>query len=189
MADAFLGEVRLLPYTYTPDLWAPCNGQLLSVQQYSPLFSLLGVRYGGDGRTTFGLPNLNGRVPVGVGQAAPGGRTWALGQQAGVASVTLTPAQTPSHGHFFNARVPTPATAGSTRVANAATPRSMLSRGFAGTSIIRAYDTPPAASTTPVGVQVSATFGPNAQAHSNLQPYLAMAYCICIDGAWPMRPD
>ena len=96
--EPFLGQLMLVPYNFAPRGWAFCEGQLLPISQYSALFSLLGTTYGGDGRTTFGLPDLRGRVPIGAGQG-PGLSNYVLGAKSGVEQVTLTGSQIPSHSH------------------------------------------------------------------------------------------
>jgi len=100
--DPFLGEIRMVGFSFAPKDWALCNGQMLSIQQNTALFSLLGVRYGGDGKITFGLPNFQGSVPVGAGQGlrlSP----YAVGQIGGESTVNLTSAQVGQHAHGFGA--------------------------------------------------------------------------------------
>src|SRR5437763_11802067 len=97
MAEPFLSEIRLMSFVFAPKGWALCNGQLLPINQNQALFSLLGTTYGGDGRITFGLPNLRGRVPLHMGQ----GRT--LGEAAGEEAHTLLTAELPAHTHHLNA--------------------------------------------------------------------------------------
>src|SRR6516225_6298908 len=100
MADQFVGEVRMFCGNFAPTGWAFCNGQLLPIAQNTALFSLLGTNYGGDGRSTFGLPNLQGAFPVHAGASAgPGLSARATGQTGGAETVTLTAAQLPAHGH------------------------------------------------------------------------------------------
>src|SRR5262245_54899621 len=99
--EQFLGSLLLVPFAFAPAGWALCNGQLLSIAQNQALFSLIGATYGGDGVTTFGLPDLRGRVPIGFGQG-PGLQNYALGQSGGVESTTLGVNQLPSHNHVIN---------------------------------------------------------------------------------------
>jgi microcystin-dependent protein len=101
MSDQFLGEIRMVGFNFAPVGWLLCNGQLLSISQYAALFALLGTTYGGNGTTTFGLPNLQGRVPV--HQGTGGGGTYVMGELGGNASITLTQAQMPLHTHTVNA--------------------------------------------------------------------------------------
>src|SRR6266498_3458664 len=102
MSTPFLGMIILVPYNFAPRGWAFCNGQILSIAQNTALFSLLGTTYGGNGQTTFALPNLQSRVPVHFGQG-PGLSSYALGQQAGTESVTLLVTQLPQHNHTVGA--------------------------------------------------------------------------------------
>lgn len=102
MADPYVGEIRMLACNFAPTGWAFCNGQLLPISQSTALFSLLGVNFGGDGRTNFGLPNLPGSVPLGAGQG-PGLTARDLGESGGEAAVTLGPSQVPGHGHSLQA--------------------------------------------------------------------------------------
>lgn len=101
MSDEFIGEIRLFPYLRgAPRNWALCNGQIVNISNYDQLYALIGTTYGGDGISTFALPNLNGRVPVGKGQL-PGGGNYTLGQTGGVDMVTLAPSQGIAHDHAF----------------------------------------------------------------------------------------
>jgi microcystin-dependent protein len=102
MSDVFIGEIKALPYTFAPRNWAWCNGQLVAISQNTALFSLLSTTYGGDGRTTFGMPNLKGRTPIHYGQA-PGLSNRFYGSWGGRTSVALLPTQIPSHTHTANA--------------------------------------------------------------------------------------
>src|ERR1700735_274106 len=98
MANPFVGEIRIFPFNFAPVGWALCQGQLLSISQNTALFSLLGTFYGGDGRTSFALPDLRGRVPVGQGQG-PGLSSYDIGEMAGGEAVTLLATQIPPHSH------------------------------------------------------------------------------------------
>src|SRR2546423_11326374 len=105
MADPFLAEIRIFPFNFAPQGWARCNGQLLPISQNTALFSLLGTFYGGNGKTTFALPDLQGSVPLHVGgnQPGPGLSTYDLGQSGGTDAVTLLGTETPSHTHSGHA--------------------------------------------------------------------------------------
>src|SRR3979490_1133720 len=98
MSEPFLGQITVYPYTFPPRGWLDCSGQLLPIQQYTALFSLLGTNFGGDGRVTFGLPDLQGRVPVGQGQLLGGG-TYSMGETSGAENVTLDIQSMPAHSH------------------------------------------------------------------------------------------
>ncbi len=167
--DAFVGEIRLFSWGFVPRGWLPCSGGLLAISSYPTLFSLLGVQYGGDGRTTFGLPNLNGRTIVGSGTGASG-TPYANGQSDGVETVALSLDQMPAHNHsVFGADI-----AGS-----AATPAGNV---FANTPDQNAYGTQP-----PLLAQGPATVGSagGGQPHANMQPSLVLNYCIALNGTFP----
>ncbi|TCN00819.1 microcystin-dependent protein [Paenibacillus sp. BK033] len=164
MAEPFLGEVRQFPFNFAPKGWAQCNGQLLPIQQNQALFSLLGTTYGGDGRTTFALPNLQGRVPVHPGQ------TVVLGQTAGEEAHTLTINEMPQHNHQ--------AKGGSDATGS----------GLAG----KTWGT--SSSVSPFAPQPNTIMSPNAiaqaggsQPHNNMQPYLVVNFCIALQGIYPPR--
>src|SRR5690625_4414253 len=99
--DTFIGTIQLFAFDFVPRGWAACNGQLLPISQHTALYSLLGTQYGGDGRTTFGLPDLRGRVPLGQGQG-PGLASYAVGETGGAETTTLTTEQLPAHTHAVN---------------------------------------------------------------------------------------
>src|SRR5271169_4618990 len=102
MANPFIGQITLFPYNFAPFGWAVCDGQLLPIAQYTAVFSLLGVQFGGNGTSNFALPDLRGRVPMGQGQG-PGLSSYVVGSQQGVELVTLTPQTIPAHSHAFPA--------------------------------------------------------------------------------------
>lgn len=161
--DAFIGMLALTGYNFAPRGWAFCHGQLLSISEHSALFSLLGTTYGGNGQTTFGLPDLRGRAPIGFGQG-PGLQPYGLGQAGGSETVTLTPSHVPPHTH----NVPTAATAADASAGN------LLAIG-------------PLRPDQPAGtVSTSVTGG--SQPHDNMPPYLAMNWIICLEGIYPSRP-
>lgn len=156
--DPILGSIILFAGNFVPRGWAACNGQVLPVQANMALYSLLGNTYGGDGRTTFALPDLRGRVPVGAGQQGPGLSNYSLGQAGGAESVTLMPAQIPAHTHTLQGAP-----------ANAS----------AGPSVVTA----PAGGSQTV---VTAAFG-GGQPHENRQPFLGLQYIIATEGIYPTR--
>jgi microcystin-dependent protein len=167
MSEPFLGEIRIFGFNFAPRGWAFCNGQLLAISQNTALFSLLGTTYGGNGQTTFALPNLQSRVPVHFGQG-PGLSSYSLGQAAGVESVTLIASQLPAHNHTVNA---------STQSDITGNPTGNFPAGGA------SYDT--TANTTMNGAMVGG--GGGNQPHENLQPYLALNFCIALAGIFPSR--
>jgi microcystin-dependent protein len=169
MASPFLGQLGLFSFDFPPKNWAPCQGQLLPISQFQALFSLLGTTYGGDGRTTFGLPDLRGRIPVSVGNGI------VLGQKAGEEQHTLTTAEVPSHNHTINA---------STTAANAFSPAAdLLAQTASGITI---YKQSPTKIDSPLDNRTIAPYG-GSQAHENRSPYLVMNWCIAVVGIFPSR--
>lgn len=166
MADPYLGEIRLFSWGMIPRGWAACNGQLLAISTNQALFSLLGVNYGGNGTTTFGLPNLQGRTAMSpVNPAVPG-------LLSGQAVHTLTNIEMPAHSHG--------AVGGSDATQTDPTGK------FWGTNATRLQYTPDA----PTGAANAGALGAagQGQPHENRQPYLAMNYCIATNGLYPSRP-
>jgi microcystin-dependent protein len=175
MADQFVGEVRMFSGNFAPNGWAFCNGQVLPISQNTALFSLLGTNYGGDGRSTFGLPNLQGAFPMHAGASAgPGLTPRNVGETGGRDSVTLTTAQLPAHGHAMEA-VP-----GATTGTPAAT--ASLAPTSNGSALYRAPDAV-YLNTSPSDMGASGGGG----AHNNLPPYLAVTFIIALQGIFPPR--
>lgn len=168
MSTPYIGEVRLFGGNFAPAGWAFCHGQLLSIAEYEVLFQLIGTTYGGDGETTYALPDLRGRVPVHQGQG-PGLTARTLGERDGVETVTLTAGQMPRHTHALLAN---PA------AATASTPGGAL---LAATSVA-SYDT--AAGTTPMAATAVGSAG-GTQPHENMAPTLAVSYIISLFGIYP----
>lgn len=174
MSQQFLGQISLFGFPFAPNGWALCQGQLLNISQNTALFSLLGTYYGGDGRSTFGLPNLQGRIAVNAGQAN-GLSNYVLGQTGGAATVTLIASQLPAHTHAL------PATsARGTQATPAAS--SGLAATLRGTS-------PYSATTDGTAMAPSSVAAAGAnQPHNNMMPFLALNYCIALQGVFPQRP-
>ena len=170
MANPFVAEIRIFGGNFAPIGWAFCDGQLMPISQNTALFSLLGTTYGGDGRTTFGLPDLRGRSPLHQGQG-PGLTSRPLGEPAGVETVTLTQSQTPMHTH---------AIAGGAAAA-ATTPGANLLGKPASAKIYG-----PATSIVPMSPSAIGPAGQN-QAHDNRQPYLVLSFIIALQGIFPPR--
>ena len=170
--DPYVGEIRMFAGSFAPRGWALCDGQLLSVNANQALFSLLGTIYGGDGRNTFGLPDLRGRVPIHVG-TGPSLSPRAMGSKAGQETVTLTAAQLPAHSHV--------AQASSTTGNVAAVSGNVAARA---TSVDFYIDETPS-----VAMDASAigSTGGNG-AHPNLAPYLCVNFIIALVGIYPSRP-
>ncbi|GAA4712480.1 phage tail protein [Brevibacillus fulvus] len=173
MPEPFLGEIRIFSGNFAPHGWAFCNGQLLLISQNTALFSILGVMYGGDGKTTFALPNLNGRAPMQWGQG-PGLQARAIGETGGAATVTLTGSQVPRHSHL--------AKAGS--IANSATPVDSVWAN--GSRYGEAAYVPSPNGTQTLNAQALNHSGATAP-HNNQQPYLATNFIIALQGVFPSR--
>jgi microcystin-dependent protein len=166
MSEPFLGEIKLMSFNYPPRGWALCNGQILPIAQNQPLYSLLGTTYGGNGQTTFGLPNLQGRVPLHFGNG------FVLGQMAGEPAVTLLSTQMPTHTHIASASTVQPPTQG-------------VATGNLWCGNSTASYSNQAANTAMAPAAVSPTGG--SQAHQNLSPYLVVSFCIALQGIYPSR--
>lgn len=170
MSEPFIGEIRMAGFNFAPRNWAFCNGQLLSINQNTALFSLLGTTYGGDGQTTFALPNLQGRVPMHQGQGS-GLTPRTMGELAGQEAVTLISTQMPAHNHLVNV---------------------FNDDGTAKTPV----NSFPAAATAPIysATAGGGTMNPQAlsvaggsQPHNNIQPYLVVNFIIALNGIFPSR--
>ncbi len=173
MSEPFTAEIRIFAGNFAPRGWAFCDGQLLPIAQNTALFSLIGTTYGGDGRTTTALPNLQGRAPMHPGRG-PGLTARRLGQKVGVETVTLSEAQIPSHNHTARAD-------SSSAVAGAPTNTSAFARtGGDLDAYLTATPNVDLASST-----LSTTGG--GQAHTNLQPFLAINFIIALVGLYPSR--
>ena len=170
MSEPFIGELRLFGFNFNPKGWATCAGQILSISQNTALFALLGTTYGGNGQTTFALPDLRGRVPISQGQG-PGLSNYSIGQVGGTETVTLTSVNLPAHTHQVRA---------TTEDANSAQPGNNLPAAVgAGAYGSQAADTTmSAAMIAPAG---------NNQPFNNVQPYLTLNWCIALEGIFPSR--
>lgn len=179
MSAPYVGEIRLFAGSYAPVDWHLCDGSLLSVQTYQALFALLGTTYGGDGRTNFGIPDLRGRLPIGLGNAVGdpnqgGTSAYVLGQTGGATTVTLTEAQIPGHNHSLIA-TNSPATQTSPVNAIFADPPDTAN----------AYV--PYSSTATNRVLATNTLLPTGgnQSHTNIMPTMPLSYIICLLGIFP----
>ena len=171
MADPFVAEIRIFPFNFAPKGWAFCNGQLLPLSQNTALFSLLGTTYGGNGQSTFALPNLQGSAAMHPGQG-PGLSLHDLGEQSGSETVTLLQSEIPAHAHSVNASQGDAIE----RLPGGQRPATGIGVGM--------YGVP--------GSTVS--LNPNALApdggglpHNNMQPYLTLNFCIALQGVFPPR--
>ena len=172
MADPFIGEIRIVGFNFAPRGWAECSGQIMSIAQNTALFSLIGTIYGGNGQTTFALPDFRGRVAVHQGQG-PGLSSYVLGQQSGSESQTLSLSQTPAHTHLLGA---------SPNLATTSDPRNgVFAVPNVNPRMRNLYGSPGAAQME--GDMVAPTGG--SQPHQNLQPYLGILYVIALEGIFP----
>jgi microcystin-dependent protein len=173
MADPFVAEIRIFPFNFAPRGWAWCNGQLLPISQNTALFSLLGTTYGGDGKSNFALPNLQGSAPMHPGQG-PGLSLHDLGETGGSDTVTLLESEIPAHSHsLMSLGAP----------GNRTSPvGNTIARASAG----NAYVPPAGAPIVGMSPQALPPAGGN-QPHNNLQPYLTAYFCIALQGVFPPR--
>lgn len=171
MADPFVAEIRIFPFNFAPKGWAWCSGQLLPLSQNTALFSLLGTYYGGDGRSTFALPNLDGRVPMHTGQG-PGLSDHFLGETSGTETVTLLLSEIPAHTHSVQVAIADPAESNDPTNKTLATTNRPI------------YNSTP--SNGFMSPQALAPAGGN-QPHNNMMPYLTLYFCIALQGVYPPR--
>lgn len=169
MADPFVAEIRIFPFNFPPKGWARCDGQLLPLSQNTALFSLLGTTYGGDGKSNFALPDLQGRAPMHPGQG-PGLSQHYLGEADGSDTVTLLQSEVPAHSHSLSMSV---------RPADNINPGGLVPGS--GNQLFGA-----AASLTPMASQALTTSG-GGQPHNNMQPYLTVQFNIALQGVYPPR--
>jgi microcystin-dependent protein len=161
--DPFIGEIRLVPFTFAPQGWALCAGQLLPINGNQALFALIGTNFGGDGRTTFALPDLRGRVPVGMGPSDP------IGSTGGQETVKLTVAQLPAHAHAVRGHN------GASTTKSPASAVPATGGAYAPTQ------------NAPMAAAMLAKTG-SGQAHENRQPYQTLNYIIALQGIFPSQP-
>jgi microcystin-dependent protein len=172
MADPFLAEIRIVPFTFAPVGWALCDGQVLPIAQNTALFSLLGTMYGGDGRTTFALPDLRGRTPMHPG-SGPGLTVRTVGDGGGSETVQLLASQMPAHSHFAKA---------TDNAAASADPTGLLPA----VALEDTYQNLGSKTVTPMHPQAGAITG-GGQPHNNSQPYLVLNFVIALQGIFPPR--
>ncbi|MGH9445429.1 MAG: phage tail protein [Terriglobia bacterium] len=173
MSNPFLGEIRIFGFTFAPTGWAQCNGALLSISQNTALFSILGTTYGGDGRTTFGLPDLQGDLVAGAG-SGPGLTPRSPGDTGGETTVTIATATMAAHTHAANCN------SGAGNQTNPA--GSFWAQEAGGTN---AYSGSGPAQMAAAALSPSGSAAP--QPHANLQPFLVLNYCIALQGVYPSR--
>jgi len=175
MSDQFVAEIRIFPFNFPPTGWAFCDGQLMPISQNTALFSLLGTTYGGDGKSTFALPDLQGSAPMQPGQGQ-GLSQRDLGEMSGVESITLLQSEIPFHTHTVN-------TMSDPGTLPAPGPDRVLARASAGNT----YQTNTSANLQMMAPQALALAG-GGLPHNNMQPYLTLNFCIALQGIFPQRP-
>jgi microcystin-dependent protein len=172
MGQPFIGEIRCCGFNFAPEGWALCNGQIMSISDNATLYNLIGTTYGGNGTTTFALPNLQSRVPVHQGNLA--GTNYVMGQVGGVENVTLTTQEIPAHSHAIVA------------TSNAATlKRPVTNTFYAASSSGNNFYESGTTLTALANTTVSSAGG--GQPHSNIQPYLTLNWCISLFGIYPSQ--
>jgi microcystin-dependent protein len=170
--DPFVAEIRIFGFNFPPSGWATCDGQLLPISQNTALFSLIGTFYGGDGKTTFALPNLQGSAPMNQGQSG-GTSERTIGEASGSEAITLLQSEMPVHTHALNA------------VESTATERQPPNQMFAVGEAMSFYRS--AQPNTTMNPSMLATGG-GSLPHNNMQPFLALNFCIALQGVFPQRP-
>jgi microcystin-dependent protein len=174
MSNPFVCEIRIFPFNFAPKGWAFCAGQLLSISQNTAVFSLLGTFYGGDGKVTFGLPNLEGSVAMHTDQYAGSGQ-YPIGSMSGSDTVTLLTSEMPAHPHLVQC---------DTNALNTSlTSPSANVPGNTSPTLIYSTTNAPTAQMSPSMIGVAG----GSQPHNNLQPYLVLNYCIALQGVYPPR--
>ena len=179
MSDAFVAEIRIFPFNFAPKGWAECDGQLMPISQNTALFSLLGTTYGGDGKSTFALPDLQGRgaMHTGGAQPGPGLSLRDLGEESGVEFVTLLTSEIPVHTHRFGGAVDANGT-------NQSPVGSIWAQAPNGRGSLACYhEAPPTGALNAIALTTSGGGLP----HNNLQPYLVLNFCIALQGIFPPR--
>jgi microcystin-dependent protein len=174
MASPFVAEIRIFSFNFPPTGWAFCNGQLMPISQNTALFSLLGTYYGGDGKSTFALPDLQGNVAMGQGDG-PGLSQRFLGESGGEQAVTLLVTEIPAHTHGMNGITPPPPSTSSSPSPTVGFGRSNGGQAFTTTGAL--------VDMSPQEVAPTGSSFP----HNNMMPYLALNYCIAMQGVFPPR--
>jgi microcystin-dependent protein len=175
MSEPYLGEIAVFGFNFAPVNWAFCDGAIISIDQNDALYSLVGTTFGGDGVTTFGVPDFRGRAGNGQG-AGPGLSNRSQGQKGGVETVTLQTAQMPAHTHGF---IVSTATGDS---------RSPVGAYFANEGSGQALPYSNRGADSTMGASLTTSVAGSGQAHNNMPPYVALNFCICLSGIYPSQP-
>lgn len=177
MSEPFLAEIRMMGFNFAPRGWAMCDGQILPINQNQTLYSLLGTTYGGDGRTSFALPDIRSRSPIHKGSpSGDGGLSWVLGQRSGEETHTLTTGEMPNHTHKLM---------GTSAAANTDSPTGARYANTNDTGL-KPYGVSSTANQTSLSPYALSSVG-GSQPHENMQPYTTLNYCIAIMGLFPSR--
>jgi len=176
MSDQFVAEIRIFPFNFPPTGWAFCDGQLMPISQNTALFSLLGTTYGGDGKSTFALPDMQGNAPMQPGQGQ-GLSLRDLGEMSGVEAITLLQSEIPVHTHSIRAN-------GFTGDKTVPGPTMSLAESSGGNIYVQASPAPPLVLAAPQALPPAGGGLP----HNNMQPYLTLNFCIALQGIFPQRP-
>jgi microcystin-dependent protein len=180
MSEPFLGQLQIYGFSFAPRGWSLCNGQTLSISQYAALFSLLGTTYGGNGVSTFQLPNMQSRVPMHFGNGA-GLTPRVLGEQGGEENHTLLTTEMAAHNHIANA-----STAAGTQSSPSGATLGQSNTGTVHTPVLNVPNFVTTAPNAPLAASTIANAG-GSQGHPNIQPYLTVNYCIAMVGVFPSR--
>lgn len=171
MADPFVAEIRIFPFNFAPKGWAFCDGQLLPISQNTALFSLLGTTYGGNGQSTFALPNMQGNAPMHPGQG-PGLSLHDLGETGGSETVTLLVSEIPGHNHVAQAH------------SGLSTQTNPVGNAWSGSNVSKQWlGAPDGSLMNPQALGIAG----GGQPHNNMQPYLTLNFCIALQGVFPPR--
>jgi microcystin-dependent protein len=186
VSDPFLGEIKMWAYSWAPQGWALCDGAILNITQYQALASLIYNYFGGDGRTTFALPDLRGRTPIGIG-TSPGGKAYKLGTQAGAETVALSINSVLPHTHSVNAYA-VPGNASSPAGADLAAPVPPASGATASFAVYLPNATSPTVPSPAVLAGGTVGVAGASAGHNNMQPFTVVNFCIAVAGTYPPRP-
>lgn len=179
MSSPFVAEITMYPFNFAPKGWAFCDGQLLPISQNTALFSLLGTQYGGDGKSTFALPNMQGNAATCQGQS-PGTSQYFVGETTGVENVTLLQTEMPSHNHGFIAQT----IQGTSTTADG----NQLAKCFSGAKTAGFTGNYMTANAVNLGMVQATSVAGSSFPHNNMQPYLTLNFCIALQGVFPARP-
>ncbi|TMO66696.1 phage tail protein [Pseudoalteromonas aurantia] len=175
MSESFIGEIKMMATTFAPRQWAMCDGATMAIYQNQPLFALIGTQYGGDGRSSFALPDMRGRIPVHFGQG-PGLQNYPIAAKTGVEEVTLQMSQIPAHTHTLQASTNSANT--SSAIGNVLAKSPQNETAYLNGAVVRTVQA--------LSEEAVESAGGN-MPHNNMMPYLAIHFVICLQGIFPSR--